>query len=294
MNGLGKICYTAAMLTVMQAIILGLIQGFTELFPISSLGHSVIIPSLLGWNIHQGDGAFLTFLVATHLATATVLFLFFWKDWVLIGRGLLRSLSARKIDSSDTYAKIGWLLVVGTVPAGILGLLLEQSIRSLLASAQIAAFFLIINGFILLTAEKLRKNHDKKQNDKNIAKLTWWRAIGVGSAQAGALIPGISRSGSSMAGGLLVGLNNEDAARFSFLLATPIIGAAALLKLPQLFSSTYNAMRPAILIGSLCAAAGAYLSVRFLVKFFKTNTLKPFAYYCLIAGSVASLYFFVR
>lgn len=286
------------MLSTLQAVILGLIQGFSELFPISSLGHSVIIPSLLGWNIHQGDGIFLTFLVATHIATATVLFIFFWQDWVLIFKGLFRSLAARKIEREDTYAKLGWLLVVGTIPAGILGLLFEQSIRSLLASSQLAAMFLIINGFILLAAEALRKNRTKttkaEQSDKSIARLTWSRAVTVGSAQAAALFPGISRSGSSMAGGLLVGLNNEDAARFSFLLATPIIGAAALLKLPQLFSSTYSQMRPAILIGSLCSAIGAYLSVRFLLKFFQSNTLKPFAIYCLIAGSMASLYFLVR
>ena len=286
------------MLSIFQAVILGLIQGFTELFPISSLGHSVIIPSLIGWNIHQGDGAFLTFLVATHLATATVLFLFFWKDWILILKGLFRSLYSRKIDHSDTYAKLGWLLVIGTIPAGILGLLFEQSVRSLLASAQTAALFLIINGFVLLAAESLRKNRSTtskdEQSDKNIAKLTWSKSVAVGSAQAAALFPGISRSGSSMAGGLLVGLNNEDAARFSFLLATPIIGAAALLKLPQLFSSEYTTMRPAIFLGSLCSAFGAYVSVKFLLRFFKTNTLKPFAIYCLVAGSVATLFLLFR
>jgi len=288
------------MLSILQAIILGLIQGFTELFPISSLGHSVIIPNLLGWNIHQSDGAFLTFLIATHLATATVLFLFFWKDWVLIFKGLGRSLAARKIEQNDTYAKLGWLLVVGTVPAGIIGLLFEKPIRELLASAQLAALFLIINGGVLLTAEKLRKQSRTRRtaiserSDQNIARLTWSRAVAVGTAQAAALFPGISRSGSSMAGGLLVGLNNEDAARFSFLLATPIIGAAALVKLPKLLSPVYSSMRPAIIIGSLCSAIAAYISVRFLVKFFETNTLKPFAYYCLIAGSIVSLYFLIR
>lgn len=286
------------MISVFQAIILGLIQGFTELFPISSLGHSVIIPTLLGWSIRQGDKPFLVFLVATHLATATVLFCFFWKDWVLIFKGLLRSLVAREIQRDDTYAKMGWLLIVGSIPAGVLGLLFEQSIRSLLASAQLAAMFLIINGCILLVAEKLRTKRtagsDQPSSDKNIARLTWSRAAIVGTAQAAALFPGISRSGSSMAGGLLVGLNNEDAARFSFLLATPLIGAAALLKLPQLFSQAYSSMRPAILIGSLCAALAAYISVRFLVKYFTTNTLKPFAYYCVIAGSLVSLYFLIH
>src|SRR5262249_30307792 len=149
---------------VLQAVILGLLQGLTELFPISSLGHSVIIPSLLGWNIKQGDPYFLTFLVATHLATATVLFIFFWHDWLHILNGLWRSFVAREIRADDTYAKMGWLLVIGTVPAGLLGLLLQDPIRSLFASAQIAAFFLIINGLILFTAEKLRKHSDKHRS----------------------------------------------------------------------------------------------------------------------------------
>ena len=286
------------MISIVQAIILGLIQGFSELFPISSLGHSVIIPSLLGWNIHSGDGAFLTFLIATHLATAAVLFLFFLKDWILIFKGLARSLVDRGISSDDTYAKLGWLLIVGTVPAGLIGLLFEQSIRSLLASARLAAVFLIINGLILFAAERLRKQRHKARHDsnsdENIAKLSWGKSIFVGSTQALALFPGISRFGSSMGGGLLMGLNNEDAARFSFLLATPIIGAAAILKLPQLFSSTYSPMRPAILVGSLCSALAAFLSVRFLLKYFETNTLKPFAIYCIIAGALASLYLSFR
>jgi len=287
------------MLSIFQAVIIGLIQGITELFPISSLGHSVIIPRLLGWNIHQNDPYFLTFLVATHLATAIVLFLFFWKDWLRILKGLGRSFVARQIGPKDTYAKVGWLLVVGTVPAGVLGLLLDQSLRSLFASAHFAAAFLILNGFILFGAERLRKRHNDQnettqESDRHIAKLTWSHAVGIGSAQAAALLPGISRSGSSMAGGLLAGLNNEDAARFSFLLATPVIGAAALLKLPSLFTSSLAPMRSAILIGALCSAATAYLSVRFLITYFQTKTLTPFAVYCAIAGISFSLYFLVK
>ena len=286
------------MITIFQAVILGLLQGFTELFPISSLGHSVILPKLLGWNIHQNDSFFLVFLVATHLATATVLFFFFWKDWTLILKGMWRSFKARQIDTKDTYAKIGWLLVVGTIPVGIIGLLFEQSLRQFFASAQSAAAFLILNGIILYFAEWLRTNKHRSQatiqSDKNIAQRTWYQAILVGLAQAAALFPGISRSGSSMAGGLLVGLNNEAAARFSFLLATPIIGAAALLKLPEIFSPSYNSLRGTMLIGALCSAAAAYFSLRFLVKYFQTNTLKPFAIYCLIAGILLSGYFILK
>jgi undecaprenyl-diphosphatase len=285
-------------ISLLQAIIIGLVQGVAELFPVSSLGHSVIIPQLFGWNIHQNDPYFLTFLVATHLATALVLFGFFWKDWVKVIQGLWRSIVARKVEASDTYAKLGWLLIIGTLPAAVIGLALEHSLRQLFASAQIASFFLIINGCILLLAEKLRRNAKRKEaarpDDKQVAKLGWRMALGIGTAQAGALIPGISRSGASMSAGLLAGLNNEDAARFSFLLATPIIGAAAILKLPELFQPSAASIRGAILAGSICAGITAYFSVRFLLKYFQTKTLTPFAVYCLIAGVALSVYFLVR
>jgi undecaprenyl-diphosphatase len=282
-------------ITVFQAIVIGLTQGITELFPISSLGHSVILPSLFGWNLHQSDQYYLTFLVATHFATALVLFLFFFKDWVKILKGMGRSLKARYIDKDDTYAKLGWLLVVGTIPAGILGLLFQDSLQKLFASARIASLFLIINGIVLLGAEKLRKyaNNVKEtaaQSDKSAAKLNWRQSFLIGTVQSAALLPGISRSGTSMAGGLLAGLNNEEAARFSFLLATPIIGAAALLKLPSLFTSSMAANRTAIICGAIASAAAAFVSVRFLIRYFQTKTLKPFAIYCLIAGLTFSLY----
>ena len=274
---------------------LGLLQGFSELFPISSLGHSVILPRLLGWDIHQNDSYFITFLVATHLATALVLLGFFWRDWVRIVRGLGRSLREREIAAEDTDAKLGWLLVVGTIPAGILGLLLEHKLRSVFASAQSAAFFLMINGLILFAAEALRRRAPQPEHgdpDARIASRVAWReAAAVGAAQATALIPGISRSGVTMAGGLVVGLSNEDAARFAFLLATPIIGAAAALKLPELFGSQGNGVRGPALVAAVCAALTAYLSVRFLMRFFETNRLTPFAAYCLAAGLACTLYF---
>jgi undecaprenyl-diphosphatase len=288
------------MISVIQAVIIGLVQGLTELFPISSLGHSVILPVVLGWHINQNASNYLTFLVATHLATAIALLLFFWGDWVKIVQGLIRSLKARGIDRDDTYAKLGWLLVVGTVPAGILGLLLQKELTKLFASARVAAFFLIINGVVLFMAERLHKRNKNKhsidsQSDKRLAKtLSWSNSVGVGVIQSFALIPGISRSGASMAGGIFYGLNNEDAARFSFLLATPIIGAAALLKIPQLFTSSMSSMRLAAIIGSIGAGIAAYLSVKFLVKYFQTKTLYPFAVYCIIAGILVSLYLMIK
>jgi undecaprenyl-diphosphatase len=257
----------------------------------------VILPKLLGWDIHQNDDFFITFLVATHLATAIVLFGFFFSDWMRIFRGLGRSLRDREI-GDDRDARLGWLLVVGTIPAGLLGLLLEHALRDLFASARSAAFFLIVNGVLLYGAERLRRRApvvdsaaDSEGGDKRIAQqLSWRDAIGVGTAQALALIPGLSRSGATMGGGLLAGLSNEDAARFAFLLATPIIGAAAVLKLPDLFGSSGDGVRGPALVGALCSAVTAYLAVRFLMRYFETNRLTPFAFYCVIAGAAATIY----
>jgi undecaprenyl-diphosphatase len=282
------------MISIFQAIIIGLIQGITELFPISSLGHSVIIPKLLHWNLNQGQPFFLTFLVATHLATAIVLFIFFYKEWVKIIKGLGRSLKERTIDKSDTYAKMGWLLVVGTIPAGIIGLLFKDSINKLFASAKIAAMFLIINGIILFLAEKLRKSANQKylsssKTDTEISKLSFLKSIFIGIGQAFALFPGISRSGTSMAGSLFFGLDNSAAARFSFLLATPVIGAAAILQLPSIFSASDKPIRTAVLAGFISAGIAAYISVKYLVRYFQTRTLTPFAIYCVLAGIVYSM-----
>jgi undecaprenyl-diphosphatase len=292
---------TAEPITYFQAIVLGLLQGFSELFPISSLGHSVILPQLLGWNIHQNDDYFITFLIATHLATAIVLFIFFFHDWMRIFAGMWRSLVDRQIAPDNHDAKLGWLLVVGTVPAGLLGLLFQDSLRTVFASAQSAAFFLMLNGVMLYGAERLRRRapvvetSDPVASDERISGTTSYRdAVGIGAAQAIALIPGFSRSGASMAGGLLTGLSNEDAARFSFLLATPIIGAAALLKLPDLFGATGDGVRGQALAASLCSALTAWFSVRFLVKYFETNRLTPFAIYCFVAGLASSIYLLVK
>jgi undecaprenyl-diphosphatase len=280
-----------------QAIVLGLLQGVAELFPISSLGHSVVLPRIFGWNIHQNDDYFLSFLVATHCATALVLLLFFLKDWVRIVKGLGRSLRDRYIHPDDTDAKLGWLLIIGTIPAGLLGLLLEHPLRSLFASTQTAAIFLFVNGLMLFGAEALRRRAPVRteqgiQSDEVIARsLSFRAAIGIGTAQAVALIPGLSRSGASMGGGLVAGLSNEDAARFAFLLATPIIGAAGLLKLPELFGSQGDHVRGQALVGALGAALTAYLSVRFLLRFFETNRLTPFAVYCCAVGAVLSVAF---
>jgi undecaprenyl-diphosphatase len=211
--------------------------------------------------------------------------------------GLGRSLRDRYIDPEDTDAKLGWLLVVGTIPAGLLGLILEHPLRSLFASTQTAAIFLFVNGLLLFGAERLRRrapvrSEESIEGDAVIARtLTFRSALGVGAAQAVALIPGLSRSGASMGGGLIAGLSNEEAARFAFLLATPIIGAAGLLKLPDLLGSQGDHVRGQALVGALGAAVTAYLSVRFLLRFFETNRLTPFAVYCCVVGAVLSVAF---
>jgi undecaprenyl-diphosphatase len=282
----------ASLISYAQAVVLGLLQGSSELFPISSLGHSVILPKLLGWDIHQNDPYFLSFLVATHLATAIVLFFFFWHDWVRILRGLGRSLRNRGIAPDDYDAKLGWLLVVGTIPAGILGLLLEHQLRKIFASPESAAIFLTLNGALLYGAELLRRRAPETDADDDVRiarQVGFPHAFAVGAVQALALIPGFSRSGATMGGGLLVGLSNKDAARFAFLLATPIIGAAAILKLPDLFGHQGDGVRGQALVGSLCSAVTAYLAVRFLLRYFETNKLTPFAVYCALAGGVCAI-----
>jgi len=285
------------MLSFGQAIILGILQGISELFPISSLGHSIILPGLLGWTINRRANAFLTFLVATHFATAIVLFFFYWEDWVRIITGTLRSILRRSV-AGDPDATLGWLLVIGTIPAGMIGVLFQKRLQELFISPSYVASFLALNGVLLYVAELLRtsaKSPDSARDaDQRIAaEVSWSQSARVGIMQVLALLPGFSRTGSTIAGGLVVGLAHEDSLRFSFLLATPIIGAAAALKLPALFASKDKTAIEAALIGAACAAIAAYFSVKFLTRYFKTRTLTPFAIYCLLAG-LASLVFMHR
>jgi undecaprenyl-diphosphatase len=279
------------LISYFQAVVLGLVQGVAEPFPVSSLGHSVILPRLAGWHIQQDKPYFISFLVATHLATAIVLFGFFFDDWKRILRGLWRSVRGRS-DPSDTDARLGWLLVVGTVPAGVIGLALQKPLQTLFASAVAAAAFLVLNGVGLLVFERLRTRPQAAEptgdddDDTRLARLSFREALLVGLSQAAALVPGISRSGVSMGGGLVAGLSNEDAARFAFLLATPIIGAAALLKLPQLLGSGGDGIRGPAFVAAVCAGATTFFAVKYLLRFFQTSSLRPFGIYCIAAGLV--------
>jgi undecaprenyl-diphosphatase len=275
-------------ISYLQAIILGALQGISEPFPISSLGHAVLLPKLLGWNIHQDADYFLSFLVATHCATALVLFIYFFEDWKRIWFGFVRSVKGRATPR-DHDARLAWIIIVGTIPAGILGLALEHKLRTLFASPTAAAIFLTINGVLLLAVERFRRRPPRPgdgegDGDERIARMGFRQALGIGAAQALALIPGISRSGVTMGGGLLAGLSNEDAARFAFLLATPVIAAAGLLKLPELLGSTGDGVRGQALVGAIAAAITTWAAVRFLLKYFETSRLTPFGFYCVGAG----------
>lgn len=282
------------MLTLRQSLALGILQGISELFPISSLGHSIILPALLGWAIDRQANYFLTFLVATHFATAIVLFLFYWHDWVRIIRSTLASIWHRSI--ADPDARLGWLLIIGTVPAGMLGLLFEKQLEKLFISPSYVASFLALNGALLYIAELLRTRARvvagiiEDPDQRLAAEVSWWQSAKVGVMQVLALLPGFSRTGSTLAGGLMVGLAHEDALRFSFLLATPIIGAAAALKLPALFVSGGAAAIKGALVGAAGAVIASYFSVRFLTRYFKTRTLTPFAVYCALFGLLSLMF----
>lgn len=295
------------MLSYWRAIVIGLLQGVTELFPISSLGHSVLVPAWLGWtglvNAQSADESFyLAFVVALHVATAIALLVYFRTEWVRIVAGFFRTLRTRSIDTPDE--RLAWLLVVATIPAGLTGLAFEHALRTLFAKPLAAAVFLALNGVVLLVGEWYRRRaavrtlvtthetaHSEGEVGRRLDTLDVKEAGAVGVAQIAALFAGISRSGVTMVAGLARGLDHEDAARFSFLLATPIILAAGVYKLPDLLGPLGDGVRGQALVGAVFAGLAAYVSVRFLVRFFETRTLTPFAIYCLVFGALSILRF---
>ncbi len=303
------------MLAYWEAILLGLLQGVTELFPVSSLGHSVLIANLFGWHDltrqqTAGSSPFLSLLVMMHLATAIALVIFYRREWVRIAKGFTRSLQTKDI-THDSDARLAWLLVAATIPAGLVGLLFEHKFRAIFATGFFAIVFIIINGVMLIRGDTLvavaeinrpRRRRAEVTEELSAGKtvrmvsdhLTLRRAVAIGFAQILALFPGISRSGVTMLAGLRSGLSHQDAARFSFLLATPIIFAAGLYKLPDFFSAAVEPIRGQILAGSLAAGIAAYLSVRFLDKYFVSKNLKPFGYYCIALGLFVLLVSIIR
>jgi undecaprenyl-diphosphatase len=263
-----------------QAIILAIVQGITELFPISSLGHAVIMPKLLGWNVDQNAESFLPFLTVMHLGTAIALLLYFWRDWVNFGAAVV----LRRGSNAAAERRLFWRVVVATIPAVILGFLFEKKLKAGFGAPTLAAGFLIVNGVMLFVAEQW-----KGRGVRSLSQLRWLDALVIGLWQCLALIPGMSRSGATMAGGYLAGLSHEDSARFSFLTATPIILGATVLEAPKLIKAHDHFSHIAILAGGV-AGVVAFISVAVLMRWFKNHEAKgfyPFAAYCVLAGGGA-------
>lgn len=324
-------------LTWLEAAVIGALQGVAELFPISSLGHSILLPAVIGgsWaqdlDVSSPESPYLAFIVGLHVATALALVIYFRRDWVRIVRGLVTSIARREVADADQ--RLAWLLVLGTIPVGISGLLLEHTFRTVLSKPAPTAAFLLLNGLILLGAEQLRRRADAHApmptpggrhahhppaagddelaaaadpggyvdertsgpaSDARLAAQPVGRAVLIAAAQIAALAPGISRSGVTMVAGLRAGLSHEDTARFSFLLATPVIAAAGLLKLGDLAGPLGDGIHGQILLGSVLSGVGAYLSVRFLTRYFATHSLRPFGWYCVTAGAACLIWFAVR
>ena len=303
-------------ISYLQAIVIGILQGITELFPISSLGHSVLFPAWVGgdWaalvtqygSDDSSQSPYLAFIVALHVATAIALLVFYWRDWVAIIGAWFTTIRTRSITTSTQ--RLAWLIVIATIPVGITGLVLEHSFRVLFAKPAAAAAFLTLNGLILLAGERLRRRADARAavegqtesasevaederhhavvggSGRTLENLGYVEAGVIGVFQTFALLAGISRSGITMVGGLVRGLDHEDALKFSFLLATPVILAAGLLKIPSLAGPAGDGIHGQVVVGSIAAGLAAYASVRFLTRWFTTRTLTPFAIYCLVVG----------
>jgi undecaprenyl-diphosphatase len=293
----------ASALSYFQAIVLGLLQGVTELFPISSLGHTVLFPTLFGWNSlvkaqSQSESFWLAFVVMLHVGSALGLLAYYWRDWVQIVRAFFRTLATRRIETSTE--RLAWLIIVASIPAGIIGLALEHQLRTLTAKPEIAAIFLMVNGLILFAAERFRRRAEvrelalregaKPDGARKLDTLEYREALVVGVAQSTALVAGISRDGVTMGTGLARGLDHSDSARFAFMLATPIILAAGIVKLPDLLGHLGNGIRGQALVACAVAAVTAVFTVAFLVRYFKTRTLLPFAAYCLLFGLAMVIY----
>ena len=322
-----------------QAITIGVMQGVTELFPVSSLGHSVLVPALIGgsWKTlvsqeHASESPYLAFIVGLHVATALALLLFFWRDWVRLIRGfasslprLLRRLFRQPVEGPvlrTVHEKMAWLIIVATIPAGVIGLALEHVFRTLFAKPLAAAIFLTINAGILFAGEKLRRGskervdaelaaaeagtkaaavahddpdydpeHDPENDVEITRRFTFRDAAVVGVFQSLALLAGISRSGITMVAGLIRGLDHEQAVRFGFLLATPVIFAAGVYKIPDLSGPLGAGIRGQVIAGSIAAFIAAIVTIKFLVRWFRTRTLTPFAWYCGIFGVVCIVRF---
>jgi len=289
--------------TTFRAIILGILQGISELFPVSSLGHTVLFPKLFGWSQivafqSRPESPWLAFIVMLHVGSAIGLLVYFWRDWVAIIKAFFATVRKRRIETPTE--RLAWLIIVASIPTGILGVALEHAARVATSKPEVAAIFLVVNGVILFAAQRLteraevrrlaRREGAKQDGGRQLESLEYREAAVLGLAQSGGLIAGISRDGMVMATGLLRGLDNFDAARISFLMATPIILLAGVYKIPDLTGHLGNGIRGAAAIAAVFAAITAVLTVHFLTRYFKTRTLYPFAIYCLLFGAAMVAY----
>ncbi len=280
---------------------MGLLQGATELFPVSSLGHAVLVPSLLRWTFKQSAPAFVPFLVLLHLGTASALLVLYRAQWVDIVKAFVRAAVRGRI--SNDSERLAMLLMTGTIPAAILGVFFESRIKALFASPYVAAAFLVVNGALMLGFELLRRRAERRADVASLSRveqeerfadaahISFLAAGIVGACQALAFVPGISRSGVTIGGGLLAGLRHQESARFSFLLATPTILGAGLIEVPQLFAGRVPIVE--YLVAAVLAGIAAFLSARFLLRYFTSGRLDPYGWYCIAAGlvSLALLHF---
>jgi undecaprenyl-diphosphatase len=293
----------SSLITTFQAIVLGVLQGVSELFPISSLGHTVLFPHLFGWdNIvrwqSQSESPWLAFIVMLHVGSAIGLLIYFWRDWVAIVGAFFATLRKRRVETPTE--RLAWLIVIASIPVGIFGLVLEHPARTATAKPIVAAIFLVVNGFVLLGAERLRRRAEvralarregmKDDGGRRLDTLEYKEAGVVGLAQSTALIAGISRDGMVMSTGLARGLDNYDAGRFAFLLATPIILAAGVYKIPDLTGPLGAGVRGPAIIAAIAAAITAVITVHFLTRYFKRGNLRPFGLYCIIFGLAMVIY----
>jgi undecaprenyl-diphosphatase len=339
-------------ITFPEAIVVGLIQGVTELFPVSSLGHNVLIPALIGgsWaqdlNVSKSESPYLAFIVGMHVATALAMIIYFWRDWLRIIKGFFASVAhvirpapgTKRWALQDTDQKMAWMIILATIPVGIAGLALEHDFRVYFSKPIPTALFLALNGVILLLGDQARKRRialdqqqsatDREgadgelamvprsagrhaagqralkeqeaslavQSDRRLTRMGWLSAVGLGATQIFALLPGISRDGIVMVSGMFRGLSRQDAARFSFLLSAPVILAAGVLKIPDLTGPLGAGVRGQVLVGSIVSGVGAYLALRFFVRWISdsSRTLAPFAIYCLVVGIGSAIYLAVR
>jgi undecaprenyl-diphosphatase len=293
----------ASAISYFQAIVLGFLQGVTELFPISSLGHTVLFPTLFGWNElvraqSQPESFWLAFVVMLHVGSAIGLLIYYRRDWVEIIGAFFHTLSTRRVQSANE--RLAWLIVLASIPAGLIGLALEHELRDLTAKPEVAAIFLMVNGLVLFAAERFRRRAEvrelaiaegaKPDGARRLETLEYREAVVVGIAQSTALVAGISRDGVTMGAGLARGLDHSDSARLAFLLATPIILAAGVFKLPDLLGHLGNGVRGQAVVACVVAAITAVFTVAFLVKWFRTRTLVPFGVYCLLFGFAMLIY----